>query len=173
MTMAAKPNLPERVSILLEALGIDAESFRGLLEWVLAERLVSELASIPDVRELVSPGAPENALARFRERLQERTHRRWSVHDARALFERVREESRQHFRDPVPLEDALLLRLRDPLRCRRCGREPPVVRLHIDHVVPASKGGGSRLGNLQFLCETCNREKSNKREVTGSWLDLT
>lgn len=34
--------------------------------------------------------------------------------------------------------------------------------LHVDHVVPLSKGGGDELSNLQFLCHKHNSEKGSK-----------
>ena len=46
------------------------------------------------------------------------------------------------------------------------------VILHVDHIVPASRGGTSTRPNLQFLCAEHNLRKSNKREVSGPWLDL-
>ncbi len=54
---------------------------------------------------------------------------------------------------------------RDNFRCRFCGRSPATeigVRLHIDHILPFSKGGKSELGNLQTLCQDCNLGKSDK-----------
>ena len=34
--------------------------------------------------------------------------------------------------------------------------------LHIDHIVPVSKGGKTVPSNLQVLCSKCNGNKSNK-----------
>jgi hypothetical protein len=54
--------------------------------------------------------------------------------------------------------------LRDHSRCRLCGATPasdPAIKLHVDHIVPVSKGGASSLANLQTLCEQCNLGKSN------------
>lgn len=34
--------------------------------------------------------------------------------------------------------------------------------LQIDHIVPISKGGRNIESNIQILCFSCNREKSNK-----------
>lgn len=53
---------------------------------------------------------------------------------------------------------------RDSFRCRSCGRSPAAefgVVLHVDHVVPWSKGGTSDEQNLQTLCERCNLGKSD------------
>lgn len=52
---------------------------------------------------------------------------------------------------------------RDNWTCCSCGRstrEDGVV-LHVDHIVPRSKGGTDEIDNLQTLCSKCNIGKSN------------
>ena len=57
-------------------------------------------------------------------------------------------------------------------RCNHCGRWcgrpgperayiPPELRMEVDHIRPWSQGGSDELWNLQPLCRTCNRSKSN------------
>lgn len=50
--------------------------------------------------------------------------------------------------------------------CFACGRRPPTVILHVDHVKPRSKYPELELSldNLQVLCADCNIGKSNKFE---------
>lgn len=53
---------------------------------------------------------------------------------------------------------------RDRFTCCACGASPSTtccVELHVDHVVPWSKGGETVLENLQTLCSVCNLGKSN------------
>lgn len=50
---------------------------------------------------------------------------------------------------------------RDGFRCRYCGRTPEVSVLHVDHVVPVSKGGTNDPANLVAACSSCNGGKSN------------
>ena len=53
---------------------------------------------------------------------------------------------------------------RDCFTCRACGSSPaftPGIELHVDHIVPWSKGGETNIANLQTLCSTCNLGKSN------------
>lgn len=52
----------------------------------------------------------------------------------------------------------------DDFRCRSCGASPaktPDIELHVDHIVPWSKGGETEISNLQTLCSKCNLGKSN------------
>jgi hypothetical protein len=48
---------------------------------------------------------------------------------------------------------------RDGFTCRYCGRKPPEVILHIDHMLAVSKGGGNEEDNLLTSCEGCNLGK--------------
>lgn len=53
---------------------------------------------------------------------------------------------------------------RDNFKCCACGASPakdPAVELHIDHIIPWSKGGETKLQNLQTLCSRCNIGKSD------------
>jgi hypothetical protein len=52
--------------------------------------------------------------------------------------------------------------MRDEAKCRLCGTAPrDGARLHVDHIVPWSKGGETVLANLQILCERCNLGKGD------------
>ena len=54
---------------------------------------------------------------------------------------------------------------RDNFRCQICGSTAQDgVKLHIDHIVPVSKGGHTTADNLRVLCDRCNLGKSNKLE---------
>lgn len=159
-----------RIDGLLSAIGIAPESFHQFLEWTLCEHLVMALSSVLDIDDHFFQR--QDALRAFRDLLTRRTGRTWSQGDLVVLFDRVKLEKTQHFRKPIPYEEYLKLLWQVPLVCVRCGRRPPEVVLHVDHVVPASRGGSSMRSNLQFLCAEDNLRKSNRREVTDPWLDL-
>ena len=48
---------------------------------------------------------------------------------------------------------------RDEGKCTECGSKN---NLEYDHIIPHSKGGADTARNLQLLCQTCNRTKSDK-----------
>ena len=53
---------------------------------------------------------------------------------------------------------------RDHFKCCACGASPakdPSVELHVDHIIPWSKGGETVPENLQTLCSKCNLGKSD------------
>jgi predicted restriction endonuclease len=52
--------------------------------------------------------------------------------------------------------------MRDGARCQLCGAEAREgAKLHVDHIIPWSKGGASALHNLRVLCNVCNIGKSD------------
>jgi hypothetical protein len=54
--------------------------------------------------------------------------------------------------------------VRDGFRCKSCGASPlmkPSVELHVDHILPWSKGGETTDDNLETKCKQCNLGKGN------------
>jgi hypothetical protein len=51
---------------------------------------------------------------------------------------------------------------RDSFTCRYCGRQSDQIELHIDHIIPVSKGGTNDEANLITACAECNLGKSDK-----------
>ncbi len=78
--------------------------------------------------------------------------------------------------DPVPSTVRFDVLKRDR-KCVLCGATPEIdsdVRLHVDHIVPRSKGGSNEMSNLQVLCSECNLGKSNRDETAfGESVDDT
>lgn len=55
---------------------------------------------------------------------------------------------------------------RDDYRCQMCGRTvEDGIKLHIDHIVPFSKGGSNDMDNLQVLCHECNLAKHDRMDL--------
>ncbi len=57
---------------------------------------------------------------------------------------------------------------RDGFRCVLCGRTASDgIKLHVDHIMPVSKGGKTKKINLRTLCDRCNWGKSDKYDDGG------
>lgn len=55
---------------------------------------------------------------------------------------------------------------RDDYKCQMCGRTvEDGVKLHIDHIIPYSKGGSNDMDNLQVLCHECNLAKHDRMDL--------
>lgn len=68
---------------------------------------------------------------------------------------------------------------RDGFTCQYCGRKPPEVVLHVDHVMPVAEGGDNDEMNLVTACSDCNLGKSKKRiemsqrpDADLAWLEM-
>lgn len=64
------------------------------------------------------------------------------------------------------ISDRLRFRIlmRDGFTCKKCGRSPMKemgVELHVDHILPWSKGGETVKDNLEAKCRKCNLGKGN------------
>ena len=63
---------------------------------------------------------------------------------------------------PVWVKPDLLTR--EGGRCAVCGSDfmrDPSIEVHIDHIIPITRGGSNDLVNLQLLCRGCNLKKKN------------
>ncbi|WAC07637.1 MAG: HNH endonuclease signature motif containing protein [Thermodesulfobacteriota bacterium] len=63
---------------------------------------------------------------------------------------------------PRPIQFRVLKR--ENQVCRSCGKPVADDDIHFDHIIPWSKGGSTEESNIQLLCGTCNRKKSDKLE---------
>jgi len=76
----------------------------------------------------------------------------------------------------IPKSRRFAVLARDGFKCRYCGRAAPDVELHVDHVVPRSRGGNDLEGNLVSSCADCNAGKSDSLLVpakTGFRVDAS
>lgn len=85
------------------------------------------------------------------------------------IQERIENEMPTHkTKRAINLRMRFLVMKRDNFKCCMCGRSPattPGLELHIDHIVPWSKGGETVIDNLHTLCSDCNLGKSNLSET--------
>lgn len=68
---------------------------------------------------------------------------------------------RNKIRTPIPLRIRWQVLSRDNFRCISCGMTSKEIILHVDHIIPISKGGNNDLNNLRTLCSMCNLGRGN------------
>lgn len=111
-------------------------------------------AFLPYVFALIAMGIASDLLCAWAKR-HRREKRRKEYQDRRAA------NDAEHARVTRAMRYEVLRR--DNFRCVRCGRgAKDGVKLHVDHIVPVSRGGKSTMRNLQTLCEDCNLGKGNR-----------
>lgn len=70
--------------------------------------------------------------------------------------EKIKEKEKRSRRIPIAVQREVWRR--DEGRCVDCGTKE---KLEYDHIIPFSKGGSNTVRNIQLLCESCNRKKTN------------
>ncbi len=80
-------------------------------------------------------------------------------------LEKKETEIKPEFKRNIPLGLRYQILKRDRFRCVKCGKSPATelnCKLHIDHILPFSKGGKTVINNLQTTCQECNLGKGNR-----------
>lgn len=68
----------------------------------------------------------------------------------------------------IPLGMRFKVLSRDRFKCVLCGDNPaanPACVLHVDHILPWSKGGATSPENLRSLCKSCNLGRGNRYDT--------
>ncbi len=92
----------------------------------------------------------------------------YSIEDDNDKFEGDLEEVKSLAESKIQVKAGIRWQVfkRDSWKCVACGKAAnDNIILHIDHIVPRSKGGKDELNNYQTLCEICNIGKSNKDDT--------
>lgn len=116
------------------------------------------------IRATVSYTSPQgrNSYSRYQDLTFEQLQAEFTAARAVRAQQSTTAFMRQQERSKVTAGVRAKVLARDRYRCRHCGISVDLgAVLHIDHIIPISKGGTSDLGNLQTLCQTCNLGKSN------------
>jgi hypothetical protein len=136
----------------------------------------------PNCRELLNPpsivgpksyvtrwGSWRNALEMFIRMVNMDNANPDQSNENTILKENIKNDGNKEIKNESKREIPLGLRFqilkKDNYKCAICGRSPATtvgIELHIDHIIPFSKGGKTKSDNLQTLCNECNIGKSNK-----------
>lgn len=172
MSKSVKQAVSKDFSTLVHGLGIDEIDLLDYLNWCLLEHLVSMFSA--DKEWVNKLRLANDGMAQFKYTVEKRTRLKWDVENISKLYNRVIQASEKHYRQQITYEELLRLLINTPLKCAnaKCGKMPPEVVLHIDHIFPAAKGGNSKFENLRYLCANCNLTKSAKIERSELWLKL-
>jgi len=56
--------------------------------------------------------------------------------------------------------ERIIIWRRDNEACKICRKKIPFSKMHVDHIIPYSKGGKTNIENAQSLCSVCNLKKA-------------
>lgn len=100
--------------------------------------------------------------------------KKYSFDDIEQLFYKLENRSTQKelMQNQIKIERAKMsnslrydILKRDGFKCQICGAsKSDGVKLHVDHIIPVSKGGKTIYSNLRTLCDRCNLGKRDKIE---------
>lgn len=69
---------------------------------------------------------------------------------------------KQHKRKKIDYGVSIFLSKKQSGCCGICHARLPISSIHVDHIIPLSKGGDNSISNLRLVCASCNLQKSNK-----------
>lgn len=89
------------------------------------------------------------------------------IHYFKIVMKRFKPDSKKKYRRKgIPGKVKLAVMERDNYKCQMCGATvDDGIKLHIDHIIPISKGGTNDIDNLQVLCHKCNLAKTNRTDL--------
>lgn len=130
-----------------------------------AEKVAKALALIERAERLEAERSERLAASKERERQRRIENRarnlelqkRWrdANRERRAAHKRARKKTKK-----AALRAGLLKQQRG--RCAYCREKLDPTTMHVDHVIPLSKGGEDKPSNMQATCGSCNLSKSAK-----------
>jgi len=144
---------------------LSAEKFRKIEHRLYMKRKLRQPQCVAEVKCTVTYSSPQgqNSYARALgwdfDGLRYGIDEVKRIRDSRATTQFLRQQERNK------MSTALRARIinRDNSRCQMCGSKvSDGVTLHVDHIVPVSRGGLTLDDNLRTLCQECNLGKSNR-----------
>jgi len=159
--------LPDHIETLASQLHIDQSLLYREIYWALGEERINRIT--PDAEQFRSWKQNRDGLAQFWAFANERLGCSLDQEEVRDIWECVDLTLRTHQRRAFNFQDYLMIAVRSDTRCDRCGSRSPDVKLEIDHILPASRGGSDLPWNLRFLCERCNRSRGNRFRWADVW----
>jgi HNH endonuclease len=161
----------EDITRLAHQLGLDTSLVYKEIYWALGEERINRVTPTEELfREWKRSG---DGLMRFWSFANERLRAEISQEDAHDIWQCVDLTLRTNQRRPFSFQDYLMIAIHSDQCCDICKRRPPQVSLEIDHILPASRGGGNLPLNLRFLCQEHNRSRGNRFRWSDVWRTST
>lgn len=140
---------------------VTSRSYEGFLQWV-SEEALAELceAAAQEMGSTEPPTTHEQRRAIMRKAHNIYLERQWKKSAAAQRDRGARHRARklnatiEHFTRHEIID-------RDHSTCHICGKQCQPENIHLDHVIPLSKGGEHSRANVKVACAPCNIRKSD------------
>ena len=137
------------------------------LYWALGEERINKLTPTPE--QFRAWERQKDGLNRFWEFANSKLCSDLQADEVQDVWDCIDLTLNARKRRAFTFQDYLVLAVRSEQKCEICKKQPPEVRLEIDHVLPVSQGGSNITLNLRFLCQRHNRSRGNRFRWADVW----
>lgn len=155
------------VSLLATQLGLDLDLLVHEIQWALGEERINRVT--PTYEQFREWDRQKDGLHQFWIYANEKLFSELTADEVTDSWKCIDLTLNARKRRPLTFQDYLMIAIRSEPKCEICERQPPEVRLEIDHILPVSKGGDNSPFNLRFLCQHHNRLKGNRFRWAEIW----
>ena len=155
------------IDILAHQLRLDVDLLHDELYWALGEEKINRVT--PSREEFRAFRRRNDGLSRFWEFANDKLGSTLVAEEVQDIWECIDLTLNAGKRRQFTFQDYLLVAVRSEQQCEICRRQPPDVKLEIDHILPVSKGGSNIGLNLRFLCQHHNRSRGNRFRWADVW----
>jgi hypothetical protein len=152
---------------LATQLQLDLELFTHEIQWILGEERINRVT--PTHKQFQDWKKQKDGLNQFWKYANEKLNTELTADEAQDIWDCINLTLNKHQRQAFTFQDYLMIAIKSDQRCEICKKQPPEVKLEIDHILPVSKGGTNTPLNLRFLCQHHNRSRGNRFKWSDVW----
>lgn len=138
-----------------------SRSYEAFLQWVSVEALAELCAEAAQEMGFSETSPPNN-----RDQYQAIMRKAYAIHRERRWQRKAQRANDGHARRRARKADATIEHFtrqeiidRDKSTCHLCGKHCDPIDIHLDHVIPLSRGGDHSRENVKVACSQCNMRK--------------
>lgn len=148
-------------------LQLDLDLFIHEIQWVLGEERINRVT--PSQTQFKEWTRQKNGLDQFWSYANSQLDLELTADEVKDIWNCIKLTLNTHQRQAFTFQDYLMIAVKSDQKCEICNKQPPEVKLEIDHILPISKGGSNTPLNLRFLCQYHNRSRGNRFKWADVW----